>query len=74
MGERVGVGIYCTVYGGGKIRERAVWERVGVMIYSILVEEESGKGQYGREGWSRDIQYMSGGRIRERAIWERGLG
>ena len=49
-------------------------ERVGVMIYSIWVEEESGKGPYGREGWSRDIQYMGGGRIRERAVWERGLG
>ena len=80
--------------GGGKIRERAIWERglgwgytvyewrenqgkghmgerVGVGIYS---KGKSGKGPYGREGWGRDIQYMSGGKIRERAIWERGLG
>ena len=49
-------------------------ERVGVGIYSIWVEEESGKGPYGREGWGSDIQYMSGGKITERAIWERGLG
>ena len=26
-------------------------ERVGVGIYSRWVEEESGKGPYGREGW-----------------------
>ena len=46
-------------------------ERVGVGIYS---KGKSGKGPYGREGWSRDIQYMGGGKIRERAIRERGLG
>ena len=49
-------------------------ERVGVMVYGIWVEGKSGKGPYGREGWSRDIQYMGGGKIRERVIWERGLG
>ena len=49
-------------------------ERVGVGIYNIWVEGKSGKWLYGREGWSRDIQYMGGGKIRERAIWERGLG
>ena len=43
-------------------------ERVGVMIYSIWVEEESGKGPYGRGGLGRDIQYMVGGKIRERAV------
>ena len=49
-------------------------ERVGVGIYKTWLEEKSGKGPYGREGWSRDIQYMGGGKIRERAIRERGLG
>ena len=35
------------------------------------MEEESGKGPYGREDWGSDIQYMGGGKIRERAVWER---
>ena len=49
-------------------------ERVRVGIYSIRVEEESGKGPYWREGWGDGIQLMGGGRIRERAVWERELG